>query len=148
MIAALIAGGIGFGIGPNYIPTGGLSFNTQPIILQAFSNTRSIGNLTLINPGASKLRYLVYIAGVDRTEYVRVGRSSGPGIQINLSTSASGTCKFTVNGWSHQTIPASVAVNSQYIPAELDPVQVRRTTDGLLMFQGFVDTLSTARLLG
>ncbi len=148
MIAALIAGGFGFGVGVHYIPTRGLSFNTQPIILQAFSNNRSIGNLTLINPGTSTLRYRVYINGVDRTQYVRVGRSSGPGISINLTTSASGTCKFTVNGWSHDTAPASVPVNSQYIPAELEPVQVRRTTDGLLMFSGFVDTLETIRLLG
>src|SRR6185369_8630936 len=153
MIAALIAGGIGFGIGPNYIPTGGLSFNTQPIILQAFSNARTFGSLTLINPGpvapgVAPLRYRVYIAGVDRTQYIRVGRTSGPGIQINLSTSASGTCNFTVNGWSHDTIPASVPVNSQYIPSGLDPVEIRRTTDGLLMFNGFVDTLTTTRLLG
>ena len=148
MIAALIAGGIGFGIGPNFIPTGGLSFNTQPIILQAFSNTRALGNVTLINPGASQLRYRTYIAGVDRSEYVRVGRTSGPGIVLNLTTSASGTCGFTVNGWSHDTVAASVPVNSQYIPNELDPVQVRRTSDGLLMFNGFVDTLATTRLLG
>ncbi len=148
MIAALIAGGIGFGIGPHYIPTGGLSFNTQPIHLQAFSNTRALGNITLINPGTSSLRYRTYINGVDRSQYVRVGRTSGPGIAINLSTSASGTCTFTVNGWSHDTVPASVAVNSQYVPAELDPVQVRRATDGLLMFNGFVDTLSVTRLLG
>ncbi len=148
MIAALIAGGIGFGIGPHYIPTRGLSFNTQPIHLQAFSNNRSIANLTLINPGTSTLRYRAYIAGIDRTQYVRVGRTSGPGIAINLTTSASGTCSFTVNGWSHDTVPASVPVNSQYVPSELHPVEIRRTTDGLLMFKGFVDTLSTTRLLG
>ncbi len=151
--SGLLTGGLGFGLDPGYILTRGLAPRPQPIILQAFSNTRSIGSLTLLNPGTppvgvAPLRYRTYIAGVDRSQYVRVGRSSGPGIAINLTTSASGTCTFTVNGWSHDTIPASVPVNSQYIPARRDAVQVRRATDGLLMFNGFVDTLATTRILG
>ena len=147
-IAGLIAGGIGFGIGPHYIPTRGLSFDTQDIILQPVAVDRYFGDLTLLSTGTSTQKYIVYINGVDRTRWIRVGANSGPGIVMNMSLSAAGTCTFTTNGWPHGTNPATIPVASQYIPASLESVQIRRVSDGLLMFNGSVDTLSIIRILG
>jgi len=120
----------------------------QAIILQPVAVDRYFGDLTLLSTGTSTQKYIVYINGVDRTRWIRVGANSGPGIVMNMSLSAAGTCTFTTNGWPHGTNPATIPVGSQYIPASLESVQIRRVSDGLLMFNGSVDTLSVIRILG
>lgn len=112
-----------------------------PIYLADLAPRRRVGeSVTLITgvsgatTGAASLSpYRVYIAGVDRTGYVRRQES----IQINLNTGSTGTASFRVNGWGEGE---SEDIPSQYVPQGNDSVEIRNAVTGALMFRGFIDT--------
>ncbi len=128
--------------------TDSLLHMNSPLRPNAWTISRNMQAPTLLSVGTSELAYRVYIAGADRTEWIRVGSSNGPGISISATTNSRATCTFTVNGWTHDTNHATIAVGSQYIPQGLDSIQIVRASDGLIMFRGQVDTTKSNRLIG
>lgn len=128
----------------------GMSFGTQPIILQGFAPTRTFGSVALLGltPATQYPLYSLFINGVDRTNYTRVGAPNGPGISINAQSNSRATASFYVLGWNPYT--QNPTNPSQYIPTQLpsDTVEIRRRSDGLLMYRGFVDTMTYGRLWG
>lgn len=152
IVSAMMAGGAFRA--PAVIPpvlNAGFTFGGRPIALLGFtSDTSTLGSVTLLGLTSATTYplYSVFINGVDRTNYTRVGAPTGPGISINAQSNSRATASFYVLGWNPYT--QSENNPSQYIPTQLpsDTVEIRRNSDGLLMYRGFVDTMTYGRLWG
>lgn len=84
-------------------------------------------------------RYSVYIAGVDRTGYVRVGAPVGPGIALDGSIGARSTASFT-------TLDRS-GVWSPVVGQSVD-VYDDETSPSVLRFTGVVDRVTSRHIQG
>lgn len=119
----------------SYFPVGG----PATINVGAFTNTRVFGSPTLISNTAQANLYITYINGVDVSKYVMAGPPAGQGHVGTFQTNSRGTWNFTTR---------DVLGAASYSPVTGDTVLVVKSTTGLVLFRGFVDTTSKSLPIG